>query len=91
VTLLSANLTGIRTPASLEEDIFTEDLEIRLMGRKREHDQIGVKTVNDMTRVGIVLWVRALSPDPIHDLVLSLSGYRGVGNNDVNLKSAKFQ
>lgn len=69
----------------LRKDVLTEDAEVGLVGREREHDKVGVETVDDVLRVGVVRGVAALAADEVHDLVLALSGNGRVGDDDLKL------
>jgi hypothetical protein len=40
----------------LKEDVFTKDTEMRLMGCKPQHDKIGIKTIDYMPSVGVMVW-----------------------------------
>lgn len=72
-------------PRFLEEHILTQNPKMRLMGRETQHDEIGVKTIDDVASVGIVLGVRSLGSDKFHDLVFAFSRDRSVGNDDFHL------
>lgn len=68
------------------EDVLSQHLEVRLVRREREHDQIRIETVDDVFRVRIVLAGDSLTADEIHDLVFSFAGDGGVRNDDFQLR-----
>lgn len=78
---------SVASPAFLilRKHILPQYSEVWLMSSEGEHDQIGVKTVDDVLGVGIVGRVRTLTTDVVHDLVLAFSGNRGVRDDDFEL------
>jgi hypothetical protein len=86
-----ATLPASLAPVRLEEDVLSKDFEVRLVGRQRQHDQIGVESVDDMLGIGVVLRMRPLTPNKVHNLVLSLSRDRRVRDDDLHLSSGKEQ
>ena len=66
-----------------DDDLLTslsppDDGEVRLVGGEPEHDEVGVGAAQDVVRVGVVVGLRALPPDEVHDLVLALARHVGV-------------
>lgn len=68
--------TSMAPPALLilRKDVLAQDPEVRLVRREREHDEVGVETINDVLGVGVVRRVGALAANKVHDLVLAFSG-----------------
>lgn len=71
------------------EDVLPQHLEVRLVRCEREHDQIGIETVDDVFRVGIVFAGDALTANKVHDLVFSFAGDGGVRDDDFQLRVEK--
>lgn len=82
---LAAVATGLRSSVTLGEDILTQNAEVGLVSGEAKHDKIGVETVDRMRGVGVPRRVRALPPDPVDNLVLSLTGDRSVGDDNLEL------
>ncbi len=71
--------------AILEEHILTKNAEVRLVGGKTKHDEIGVQPVDDVPGVGVMLGRVALRAHEVHDLVLTLAGNGGIRDEDLHL------
>ena len=90
-------VTGLSTEvASLglvvgSKDIFTEHLEIRLVSGERQHDEIGIETVDDVLGIGIVLGMGTLTADVLHDLVLSFTGHASIRDDDLDVLPARVR
>lgn len=69
----------------LEEDILAKDTEVGLVCCKCEHDKVRIETVHGVASVRVPVGVTALPPDPVDNLVLSLTGNRRVRNDDLEL------
>ena len=52
---------------------LSEDIEVRLMGTKTQHDEICVGAINTVGSVHIVVLLRALGSDKVQDLVFSFT------------------
>jgi hypothetical protein len=85
VAHLTATVAAPTLLLLVRKDILTKDLEVGLVSSEGEHDEIGVKSVDNVLRVGVVGRVSALTTDEVHDLVLSFSGDGGVGDDDLEL------
>jgi hypothetical protein len=88
---LTGEMTGLvaeiaATLLDLDDDL-AKDEEIDLMRDKTKHDEIGIGTENAMSEIGIVASLLTLSADILHDLVLSLTRDRGIGNNDTETEN----
>ena len=44
----------------------------RTQRARTKHDEVSVQAVQDVAHVGVVAWLRALHPDELHDLMLTL-------------------
>jgi hypothetical protein len=75
VDALNASL--LRFP---DDVLFSDDHEVRLVRDQRKHDQVGVRSVEAVSRVGIVAWLLLLVSNEVHHFVLAFAGHTCVGN-----------
>jgi hypothetical protein len=61
--------------------LFAKDRKVGFVRRKTEHDEVGVGTVQDVTKVRVVLRALALLTDEIHNLVLAFTRDGCVGQH----------
>ena len=54
--------------------LLTDDHEVWLVGEQRQHDEIGVRAIEAMAGVWVVVWGDLKVSDIVHHLVLSLAG-----------------
>ena len=52
-------------------ELLPDDGEVWLVRRQAQHDEIGVGAAQTVVRVRVVVGLRALTPDVVHDLVLA--------------------
>ena len=52
-------------------ELLPDDGEVWLVRRQTQHDEIGVGAAQAVMRVRVVVGLRALTPDVVHDLVLA--------------------
>mmetsp|Transcript_1584 Transcript_1584/g.3779 ORF Transcript_1584/g.3779 Transcript_1584/m.3779 type:complete len:244 (-) Transcript_1584:563-1294(-) len=67
-----------------KDHLLPQDVEMSLVRGESEHDQIGVQAMKDVDDVGIVVRLRSLQTDVGHNLMLPLTGDRGVAENNPN-------
>ena len=67
---MSAEVTG---PRLIRLELFTDDGEVGLVGGEAQHDEIGVCAAEDVVGVGIVVRLRTLPTDVVHDFVLAFA------------------
>ena len=65
----------------LDDVLFPYDGEVGLMSKQRQHDQVGIRSVEHMPRVGIIVWRRSHLPDVVEHLVFTFSWHRSVGQD----------
>ena len=59
------------------------------MAQESQHDEVGVQTVQAVSSVGIVLWLRSGPSDVLHYFVLSLSRYIVTGKDHLAFLPAR--
>ena len=69
----------------LEEDVLSENAEMGFMSCKTEHNKIGIQTIHDVPGVWVILGIRALRSNELHDLVLTFTRYTGVRDDDLKV------
>lgn len=84
VSHLTARVTSA-TFLVLRKHVFTQHTEVGLVSGETEHDEISIETIDDMLCIGVVRRVRALTTNIVHDFVFSLSRYRSIGNDHLEL------
>ena len=67
---MSAEVTG---PRLIRLELLTDDGEVGLVGGEAQHDEIGVSAAEDVVGVGIVVRLRTLPTDVVHDFVLAFA------------------
>mmetsp|Transcript_64923 Transcript_64923/g.193524 ORF Transcript_64923/g.193524 Transcript_64923/m.193524 type:complete len:284 (+) Transcript_64923:2265-3116(+) len=63
-----------------------DDAEVRLVRRQAQHDKVGIRAVEAVPGVRVVLRLHALGADVVHDLVLTLAGNVRVVEDDTGLE-----
>ena len=76
----SLNATVLALP---DHVLLADDVKVWLMREQRQHDQIGVRTVEAVARVRIVVGLGPSVSDEVKHLVLALSGNGRVRQNDL--------
>ena len=65
-------------------ELFPEDSEMRLVCSEPQHNEICIGSVKTVSRVGVMVRLRALTTDIVHDLVFSLPWNVGVRQDDLD-------
>ena len=64
-----------------DDMLLTDDHEMGLVSEQRQHDEIGIRPIEAVAGVGIVIWGNLKVSNVVHHLVFSLSGNAGVRQN----------
>lgn len=62
----------------LDDVLFSDDQEVRLVRDQRKHDQVCVRAVEAVSRVGIVAWLLLEVSNEVHHFVLAFAGHARV-------------
>eukprot|EP00050_Salpingoeca_kvevrii_P022962 m.135587 g.135587 ORF g.135587 m.135587 type:complete len:326 (-) comp9887_c0_seq4:482-1459(-) len=68
-----------------KRDLLTKNAEVWLVRGQSQHDQISIKTLNDVAGVGIVAGLLALAANELHDLVLAFTRNGCVGKHNLDV------
>lgn len=66
-------------------DLLTEETEMGIVAEKSQHDKVGVKAIETVTRVGVVVGLSFARANEFLDLVLALSGNVMAAENDLDV------
>lgn len=61
---------------------FSQDEEMRLMGRQTQHDEIRIRSIDAVARVWVVAWLCSLRPNEVKDLMFAFAGNKSVRKED---------
>jgi hypothetical protein len=59
-------------------DTLSQNVEVGLMGRKSQHDQIGICSINTVSCIGFVIRRCSLTPDEIKNFMFTFSWYKSI-------------
>ena len=68
-----------------DEELLHENVEEGLVRRQGQHREIGIQSVDDVGLVRRILRLRALRPNELHYLVLSLARHIAVADDHVEI------
>mmetsp|Transcript_6747 Transcript_6747/g.16597 ORF Transcript_6747/g.16597 Transcript_6747/m.16597 type:complete len:270 (+) Transcript_6747:3036-3845(+) len=74
-----------------EQNLLPQYVKVRLVRGEREHDKIGIQSVQDVDQIGIVPLLGALGAHVRHDLVLPLSGHGGVAEYHLEIPPRRIR
>lgn len=63
--------TQVTAPGFVGFELLPDDGEVWLVRGEAQHDQVGVCAAQTVVGVGVVVGLRALAPDEVHDLMLT--------------------
>ena len=75
----------------LRKDVFTQHLEVWLVRRERQHDQVSIEAVDYVAHIRVMVRIAALPADVVHDLVLALAGDGRVREHDSEVAPSRVR
>ena len=65
----------------LNDVLLSDDSEVGLVGEKREHNEVGIGSVEAMSCIGVIIWLSSELTDVIQHFVLSFSWDGSIGEH----------
>ncbi len=66
-------------------ELLANDGKVGLMRGQSEHDEVRIGTAKNMLRIRVVIWLRSLLANVIHDFMLAFSRDVGIGEDNFDV------